>query len=57
MRNTETNPKKKAHNTKWHIKKLKIFQTSNLTAHMKVLEQSKASTPREVDGRKNQTLG
>jgi hypothetical protein len=34
------------------IKKLVRSYTSSLTAHLKVLEQKQANTPRGVDGRK-----
>ena len=35
-----------------YIKKLEKFHTSELTEHLKTLEQRKQTHPRELDGRK-----
>jgi hypothetical protein len=52
MGHNERIPKRKAHSSVCHEKKLESAYTSSLTAHLKALEQKEENSPREVEGRK-----
>ena len=51
MGHNESSAKRKIHSTKCPVKKLERSYTSNLTAHLKALEQRKQTHPRGIDGR------